>query len=127
MVLAVSHSFPLPFFTPAACGKRRVAGLFAHSYEMQKAWTTERGRLIREYLVRIRAGDYKEKTMELVMRRDKIDTSQIHFGRTMEHETVMFLFSMLDGDAEETFGLKPGALRFVGNGPVPIELTLFVK
>lgn len=65
--------------------------------------------------------------MELVIWRDKIDTSQLHFGRMMEHETVMFLFSVLDSDIEETFGLKPGALRFVANGPVPIELTLFVK
>ncbi|KKL44661.1 hypothetical protein LCGC14_2363500, partial [marine sediment metagenome] len=30
-------------------------------------------------------------------------------------------------EAEEAFGLKMDALKFVGNGPVPIKLTLFVK
>ena len=65
--------------------------------------------------------------MELVVWRDKIDTVQLHFGRIVEHDEIMLLFSMLDGDVEETFGLKPEALKFIGNGPVPIELTLLVK
>ena len=71
--------------------------------------------------------ELRSKTMELVVWRDRIDTIQLHFGRAMEHETVMFLFSMLDSEAEEAFGLKMDALKFVGNGPVPIKLTLFVK
>lgn len=65
--------------------------------------------------------------MELVVWRDKIDTTQLHFGTIMEHETVMFLFSMLDCDAEEAFGLKHNALRNITGAPTPIELTLFVK
>ncbi len=69
--------------------------------------------------------------MELVVWRDKVDTIQLHFGQVEQTEEddaeVMLLFSMVDGSAEEVFGLKYDALKNITGAPIPIELTLFVK
>ncbi len=69
--------------------------------------------------------------MELVIWRDKVDTTQLHFGRMSFRDTeavmVTFLFSLFEDDIEGVFRLQPDALKNITGAPTPIELTLFVK